>query len=182
MSEPYIGEIRCFGFNFAPVNWAFCNGQLLSIAQNDALFSILGTTYGGDGVTTFALPNLQGRIPMHWGSNPPGRSSTQIGQVEGSTSVTLLVNQIPQHAHSIFGGDVTAGAVGENTAVPNAESYLSNSAPPNRVWKTDPTSFTAQFSPKAISPTGGSQPHENMQPYLALNFCIALFGIFPSRS
>jgi microcystin-dependent protein len=182
MSEPYIGEIRCFGFNFAPVGWAFCNGQLLSIAENQALFAILGTIYGGDGQTTFALPNLQGRIPMHWGSNPPGRSTTQIGEVEGSTTVTLTANQIPQHAHDVRSGDVKAGAQGENTAIPNAQSYLSNSALPNRVYKTDPTSFTAQFSPKAISPAGGSQPHENMQPYLAINFCIALQGIFPSQN
>ena len=181
MSEPFVGEIRCFGFNFAPVGWAQCNGQLLPISQNTALFAILGTTYGGNGQTTFALPNLQGQIPMHWG-NGPGGFNTTIGEVQGQSSVTLTVSQTPQHMHGIAAGDVAAGATGENTAVPNNNSFLSNSVPPNRVYNTTPPSVTAAFSPKAISATGGSQPHENMQPYLVLNFCIALEGIFPSQN
>lgn|SRR5262249_47135190 len=181
MAEPYIGEIRCFGFNFAPRGWALCNGQLLSIAQNDALFAILGTIYGGDGVNTFGLPNLQGQIPMHWG-NGPGGFNTSIGQVQGTTSVTLTTNQIPTHAHTVIAVEVPSGGVPERTAVPNSTTFLGPSEPPNAVYQLAPSSVTAAFSSKAIAVQGGSQPHDNMQPYLVLNFCIALEGIFPSRN
>jgi microcystin-dependent protein len=181
MSEPFIAEIRCFGFNFAPIGWAKCNGQLLSIAQNNALYAIIGTTYGGDGQTTFALPNLQGQIPMHWG-NGSGGFNTVIGEVQGVTDVTLLTSQLPQHTHTVTVVSYPAGGGSERTAVPNNQSFLSSSQAPDAVYQTAPTSVTAAFSPKAISPVGGSQPHDNMQPYLALNFCIALEGIFPSRN
>ena len=181
MAQPYIGEIRCFGFNFAPQSWAQCNGQLMAISQNDVLFAIIGTTYGGDGVTTFALPNLQGQIPMHWG-NGPGGFNTTIGQAQGTTSVTLTTNQIPIHTHPWTAVTVPAGGVVERTAVPDSTCYLSTSQPPNGVYQKTPATVTAAFSPKAISPSGGSQPHENMQPFLVLNFCIALFGIFPSQN
>ena len=179
MSEPYLGEIRCFGFNFQPNGWAFCNGQLVSISQNEALFAILGTTYGGDGVTNFALPNLQGRIPMHWG-NGPGGFNTQIGEVQGVTAVTLTTQQMPGHTHTITVGDLPAGGVVERVQSPTAAAYISASSP-DQAYNSSPTLDTA-FSSKAISISGGSLPHENMQPYLALNFCIALFGIFPSQN
>jgi microcystin-dependent protein len=181
MATPYIGEIRCFGFNFAPLGWAFCNGQLLDISQNAALYSIIGTTYGGDGVTTFGLPNLQGQIPMHWG-NGPGGFNTSIGEVQGTPNVTLTTNQIPIHTHTVIGMEVPSGGGPERTAVAAGNTYLSDSQPPNGAWQLAPSSVTAAFSNKAISGQGGSQPHDNMQPYLVLNFCIALEGIFPSQN
>ena len=178
MAEPYVGEIRCFGFNFAPRGYAFCNGQLMSIAQNSALFAILGTTYGGDGMTTFALPNLQGRIPMHWG-NSPGGLNTVLGEAQGVTLVTLIVNQIPAHNHMVIAA--TVGDASERTAIPTNMTFLSGSRPPNRAYQNPAQAVTAAFSPKAITVSGGSQPHDNMQPYLVLNFCIALEGIFPQQ-
>ena len=178
MTEPYIGEIRCFGFNFAPRGYAFCNGQLMSIAQNSALYAILGTTYGGDGQTTFALPNLQGQIPMHWGSSPSAGLTTVLGEVMGQTTVTLTTSQMPQHNHAIMAA--TPGDPTERTAAPTTQSYLSN-IKGGFVWQKAPLSINAAFSPKAITLTGGSQPHDNMQPYLTLNFCIALEGIFPQQ-
>ena len=181
MSQPFLGEVRCFGFNFAPRGWAQCNGQLLAISQNTALFSILGTTYGGDGMTTFGLPNLQGQIPMHWGTGPGG-FNTQIGEVQGQANVTLTLNQIPQHSHSITAATVPAGGTSQRTAVASNTAFLSGSRPPNRAYQNPAQAITAPFSQKAISSTGNSQPHDNMQPYLALNFCIALEGIFPARN
>lgn len=177
--EPFIAEVRCFGFTFAPRGWAQCNGQLMSISQNTALFSILGTTYGGDGVSTFALPNLQGRIPMHWGSSPGGET-TAIGEVQGQTSVTLTTNQIPSHPHAVTA--VTVGDASERTAIPTNVAFLSGSRNPNLAYQNPGAAVTSAFSPKAITVNGGSQPHDNMQPYLVLNFCIALEGIFPSRN
>src|SRR5205085_10511407 len=128
MAEPYVGEIRCFGFNFAPQSWAFCNGQLMSIANNTVLFSVIGTTYGGDGVTTFGLPNLQGRIPMHWGSGPGG-FNTAIGEVQGFAEVTLTSSQIPAHTHSITAEEVGSGGVVERTPQPNSLAWISSSNP-----------------------------------------------------
>ncbi|MGH6926240.1 MAG: phage tail protein [Propylenella sp.] len=179
MSQQFIGEIRCFGFVFAPRGWAKCNGQLVSIAQSQALFSILGTTYGGDGQTTFGLPNLQGQIPMHWG-NGPGGFNTSIGEVQGVSNATLTVSQIPQHSHAVTAAKATAAA--QRTAVPSSQAFLSGSQAPNVAWENPGTAVTSPFSPKAITMNGNSQPHDNMQPYLALNFCIALEGIFPSRN
>ncbi len=179
MGDPYVGEIRCFGFNFAPLDWAFCNGQLQSIAQNSALFAILGTTYGGDGVTTFALPNLQGRSPMHWGTGNMGLNTT-IGETMGETQVTLTIGQMPQHTHPIYAAsDETPGerSAGPN---PNGASYISQSAG-GFIYQAPPSTPNAAFSSNAISLAGSSFPHENMQPYLALNFCISLYGIFPQR-
>jgi microcystin-dependent protein len=180
MSSPFIAEIRAFGFNYAPVNWAFCNGQPMAISQNDALYAIIGTIYGGDGVTTFNLPNLQGQIPMHWG-NGPGGFTTQIGQVQGTTSVTLTIAQTPQHTHVATMQQLPPGGVVEETAVPSPTTWLSDSVP-GGVWTNVPPTLDANFSGSAITPVGGSQPHDNMQPYLAVNFCICLFGIFPSRN
>lgn len=174
--DPYVGEIRSFGFNFAPIGWALCSGQLLPIDQYQALFAIIGTTYGGNGTTNFAVPNLQGSVPMHWGTSPG--FNTVLGEVQGTPSVTLMSMQIPMHVHTIYAG--AAGGPGETVAIPASDSYLASSPPPNKAWKTTPTTFTAPFSPRAISPNGGSQPHENRQPFLVLNFCIAFEGIFPS--
>jgi microcystin-dependent protein len=180
--DPYIGEIRCFGFNFAPVNWAFCNGQLLAIAQNTALFSILGTTYGGNGQSTFGLPNLQGRSPMHWGNSNTGLN-TVIGETLGETTVTLTSNEMPQHSHTVYATSLEAGGTPERSAGPNpnGESYLSQ-ANAGFIYQAAPSTPDTAFFNGAISQAGGSQPHENMQPYLTLNFCISLFGIFPSRN
>jgi microcystin-dependent protein len=180
MVQPYIGEIRCFGFNFAPVGWATCSGQLLAIAENNALFAILGTTYGGDGVQTFGLPNLQGQVPMHWGTG--GGFATVIGESQGTSSVTLTSQQIPIHAHNVTAMSIPTGGVVDRVAIPTSNSFLSESQPPNGVYATISPSINAAFAGNAISSNGGSQPHDNMQPYLVLNFCIALEGIFPSRN
>lgn len=179
MANPFVGEIRCFGFNFAPSGWAFCNGQLLPISQNTALFSILGTIYGGDGQSTFGLPNLQGQIPMHWGSGPGG-FNTVVGQVQGFSTVQLTISQIPIHAHSIVSGLIAAGGVNEHVAMPSGSAFIGPSAP-DQIYNTSPT-INAPFSSSAIGSTGASIPHDNMQPYLVLNFCISLLGIFPSRN
>jgi microcystin-dependent protein len=181
MSTAFVGEIRCFGFNFAPTGWAQCNGQIMSIQQNAALFSLLGTTYGGNGTTTFALPNLQGQVPMHWG-NGPGGFDTVLGEVQGSTSVTLISGQMPMHNHTVTASAIAAGAGSERTAIPTAQTYLGSSANPNAAFQLPAPTINAAFSPKAIGITGNSIPHENMQPYLVLNFCIALQGVFPSRN
>jgi microcystin-dependent protein len=166
MSFPFIGEIKVVGFNFAPTGWAFCNGQLLPIAQNQALFSILGTTYGGNGISTFALPNLQGRIPVH-----PGQGIV-LGQADGETSHVLTVAEMPSHNHPASAQTVASNPGG---------------TPTNSVWATSnsamfgPASDTA-LNAAAVANTGGNQPHENQAPYLALTFVIALQGIFPSRN
>ncbi|MGB7036712.1 MAG: tail fiber protein [Xanthobacteraceae bacterium] len=178
MAEAYIGEIRCFGFNFAPYQWAFCNGQPMAISQYTALFSILGTTFGGNGTTTFNLPNLQGQIPMHWGTTA-GLPATSIGQVQGQSNVTLTVNQIPIHTHPATAA--TSSSATERTNTPSATCFLSGVHAPDLPWQKTPT-LAPQFAANAISQTGTSLPHDNMQPYLTLNFCISLFGVFPSRS
>jgi microcystin-dependent protein len=178
MATPYIGEIRAFGFSFAPVDWAFCNGQFVAIDQNPALFQILGTIYGGDGVSTFALPNLQGRVPMHWGNGP---ENTTIGQIQGTTEVTLTINQTPSHSHTFTADQTGPGGVVERSMAPTVNSFLGPSSP-DRLYNTSSPTLDAPFAPSFISAVGGSQPHENMQPYLAINFCIALNGIFPARN
>ena len=176
MADPFVAEIRIFPFNFAPKGWAFCDGQILPISQNTALFSLLGTTYGGDGKSTFALPNLQGSVPMHPGQGP-GLSLRDLGEIGGSQTVTLIQSEMPAHAHGVGRASNVAG-----------DSPL----PENCVWATagagrgaaaayiagPPTGKVNQFS---LMPTGSSLPHNNMQPYLTLNFCIALQGVFPAR-
>ncbi|MCU1589914.1 MAG: phage tail protein [Frankiales bacterium] len=163
MSNPYIGEIRMFGGNFAPAGWSFCNGQLLPISEYDALFNLIGTTYGGDGQSTFAVPDLQSRLPMHVGA---GRILAQTG---GAESVTLTQNQLPAHRHALA-----------------AAAVATSSTPGGNVWASDgdmPYSTAAPTIPMgatALAPTGGSQPHENMPPFLAVSFIISLFGIYPS--
>jgi microcystin-dependent protein len=169
MSEPFLGMIAIYGFNFAPRGWAMCNGQILPIAQNTALFSLLGTTYGGNGQTTFALPNLQSRWPLHFGQGP-GLSSYDLGQQAGVESTTLTINQLAAHNHLVEAteGDGTSGKPG-NAFLAQGNQYAGTS---------DGTVMNAAM----IKPTGGSQPVPIIQPYLALNFCIALEGIFPSRN
>jgi microcystin-dependent protein len=170
MAEPFLGEIRTFGFNFAPQGWAQCNGQLLPIQQNAALFSLLGTQYGGDGVRTFALPNLQGRAPVHVGTSG-GVPNISIGQSGGAASTTLSVNQMPSHSHS-----VACSSVAGNQASP-AGNYL---AKKTRDFATAGDNNT--MAAGMIEHTGGSQPVPTQSPFLGLNFCIALVGIFPSRT
>jgi microcystin-dependent protein len=177
MSEPFIGEIRIFAGNFPPRGWQFCQGQLLSIAQNTALFSILGTTYGGNGMTTFALPDLRGRVPMQPGQGP-GLSPRTLGEMGGSENVTLLHNQMPAHNHSVN----ASNAQGDNP-VPDggvwAVSIEPNSGAPLNNYGGAPTTT---MSPQSIGVAGGSQPHTNVQPFLCVNFIIALEGIYPSRN
>ncbi len=179
MAEPFLGEIKIFSFNFAPKGWAMCNGQLLPINQNQALFSILGTTYGGNGVTNFSLPDLRGRAPIHWGQGS-GLSPVVLGQLAGEENHTLASTEMPSHNHtfaattlpatkklvnaSIFADDVDAQAV----------DYFATANAPNSSY--------VSLNPLSMPNQGGGQPHNNMQPYLVLNICIALQGIFPSRN
>jgi microcystin-dependent protein len=172
MSTPFIGEIRLFGGNFAPLGFMFCHGQVLSIAQNEALFTLIGTQYGGDGQTTFALPDLRGRVPVHRGQGP-GLSNRTIGQVFGSEYVTLTASQLPLHAHSQQASTNAVSAAQGPSAAPGASAttaYYGASAPQIAMAAT------------AVDTAGGSQPHNNMAPYLALNYIIAVEGIFPSRN
>jgi microcystin-dependent protein len=171
MSEPFLGEIRMFGFNFAPVGWAMCNGQLIPISQNTALFSLLGTFYGGDGIQTFALPNLQSRVAVHQGQGA-GLSPYELGEVTGTETVTLLSAQMPNHSHAVNAN----GAAG--TAARPGGVVLARSSTDIYASSPDGTVLNAGM----IGATGGSQPHNNLQPLLVLNFCIALEGIFPSRN
>jgi len=174
MSDPFIAEIKMFGGNFAIRGFAMCSGQILSIAQNTALFSILGTTYGGNGQTTFALPDLRGRVPIHFGQGP-GLANVSLGEVAGQSTVTLLTTQIPAHTHSLGCTDATADSASPSSNVP-----ASDAAGVTGAYSSAPPSAT--MNPAAIAPAGGSQPHNNMQPYLGINFIIALEGIFPSRN
>jgi microcystin-dependent protein len=170
MGTPYVGEIRMFGGNFAPVNWMFCNGQLLPISEYDTLFNLIGTTYGGDGQSTFALPNLQGRLPVHMGQGS-GLSSYVIGQSAGVETVTLTTNQIPIHTHV----PLSRGAGSES---PNPAGMLWG-ATDAAAYATPPPSG-AFMNAGTIGLAGGNQPHDNMPPYLTINFIISLFGIYPS--
>jgi microcystin-dependent protein len=180
MSQPYVGEIRAFGFNFAPYGWAFCNGQPMDISQYTTLYAVIGTTYGGDGQSTFNLPNLQGQVPMHWG-NGPGGFNTTIGQVQGVPTVTLTQAQTPSHNHVISAASLPAGGVVTRTAAPNSTSYIADTSPDTLYKDTTPV-FNTNFAANMLSTVGVSIPHDNMQPYLVVNFCISLFGIFPTRN
>ena len=174
MSDPFVAEIRIFPFNFAPKGWAFCDGQILPLSQNTALFSLLGTTYGGDGKSNFALPNMQGNAPMHPGQGP-GLSLHDLGETGGSETVTLLQSEMPAHSHTMMAattpanskvpaGNVLARSVGGNVYMPAAGNPL------------------VSMSDQALSPAGGNQPHNNLQPYLTFYFNIALQGVFPPRT
>ncbi len=171
MSEPFVGEIRMFAGNFAPRGWAFCDGQLLAVTQNDALFSLLGTVYGGDGRTTFGLPDLRGRIPIHAGTGP-GLSQRRLGAKAGSEEVTLTVNQLPSHTHDLQ-------ALQQNAGTPNASGNLLAQTPTVDLYITDPP-FEGMNS-NAVTAVGGSSSHTNLMPFLCIHFIIALFGIYPSR-
>ena len=179
MSEPFIGQIKLWGGNFAPRGYAFCNGQLLAIAQNTALFSILGTIYGGDGRSTFALPNLQGRVPIHAGHGP-GLSVRTLGQTGGSDSVTLSEAQVPPHTHPPRGiaGQADTQLPANNTSL--AQPPAGRGSPGVQAY--GPANNLVAMNTVAFEPAGGSQPHVNAQPRLALSYIIALQGIFPSRS
>ena len=172
MADQFLAEIRIFPFNFPPSGWAFCDGQILSISQNTALFSLLGTTYGGNGTTNFALPNMQGNTPMHPGQGP-GLSLHDLGETGGSDTVSLLLSEIPAHTHTASCNPGMGDKYG----------------PPGNFWATDAggnneyaSSSGSNMAPDAVGAAGGNQPHNNLQPYLVLNFCIALQGIFPARS
>lgn len=183
MADPFIGEIRMFGGNFAPVNWAFCMGQLMAISENDALFALIGTTYGGDGQTTFGLPDLRGRAPVHQGTSQLGGQYT-IGQLSGVESVTLTTNQMPTHNHLILSATGSGGAV----AVPANNTVLSdeslNPAPNPVPFAYLPNGgAVTTLAPQSVGLSGGgNQPHDNMQPSLTITYIIALFGIFPARN
>ncbi|MEN0054285.1 MAG: tail fiber protein [Mucilaginibacter sp.] len=179
MDNPFLGTVSLFAGNFAPRGWALCNGQLMSIAQNSALFSLLGTTYGGDGITTFALPDLRGRAPIHWGQGP-GLTNRELGEASGSENVTLVVTQMPQHNHIVSASTTTAtqGSPAGNVLAVSTDPGA-GSAPLNFI---EPASINTTMAPGTISPAGGNQPHNNMQPYLTITFIIALQGIYPSRN
>lgn len=168
--ESYVGEIRMFAGNFAPAGWAFCNGDLLSISEYDTLFMLLGTTYGGDGVTTFALPDLMGRIPIHQGKNPASGTTYTLGQKDGIETVTLTLQQLPSHTH-----------------VPVASAAASSNSPAGAVWAVGPNNYSTQspdakMDPAAIRGIGGNQPHGNMMPFGTISFIISLYGSYPFQN
>ena len=165
-TQPFLAQVHIFSFNFAPRGWAMCNGQFLPINQNQALFSLLGTTYGGNGQTTFALPNLQGRVPTYAGQG------LVLGQAGGEAAHTLTINELPTHTHQAI-----ASSNGPTVTAPTGAFWASNTG-----FAPYAASTNATMSPNSLGNTGGSQPHNNMSPYLGLNFCIALQGIFPSRN
>jgi microcystin-dependent protein len=165
MAQPFVGEIRMFAGNFAPAGWMFCAGQLLPISENETLFQRIGTTYGGDGQSTFALPDFRGRLPMHKGNG------FIIGETGGVEQVTLTVSQIPAHSHPLLGAAVNGGQASPGNAVLANSTILQPYAPETAI---------AQMAPTSVSGVGGSQPHHNFQPYLCVNFIISLFGLFPN--
>ncbi|HVN01419.1 MAG TPA: tail fiber protein [Caulobacteraceae bacterium] len=178
MSDFFIGELRLMSFNFPPKGWAFANGQTLAINQNQALFALFGTTYGGNGVTTFQLPNMQSRVPIHFGTSPIDGNTYVQGQVGGAEAVTLIQTQMPAHTHALNGtsqaGD-TARPIGHTiAAAPNT--------PAGPAWVASSNTHLTPLIPQSISSIGGNQPHTNIQPYLTISFCVALQGIFPSRN
>lgn len=167
MAQPYVGEIRMFGGNFAPAGWMFCGGQLLPISENETLFQLIGTTYGGDGESTFGLPDLRGRIPIHQGNG------FILAETGGAEEITLTVSQIPAHSH-VFLGTENSGGTGSPAGTTFARNASAN------FYSTDTSVGLSNLAPSTMSSTGGSQPHTNFQPYLCVNFIISLFGIFPS--
>jgi len=175
MSDPFVAEIRIFPFSFAPTGWAFCAGQLMPISQNTALFSLLGTTYGGDGKSTFALPDMQGNAPMQPGQGQ-GLSDRFLGEMSGVESITLLQSEIPFHTHTVNTHNVDAATL-QN---PGPTELLAKSSQGN-AYQSNNNANLVMMAPQALALAGGGLPHNNMQPYLTLNFCIAMQGIFPAR-
>lgn len=175
MADPFVAEIRIFPFNFAPQGWAWCDGQLLPLSQNTALFSLLGTVYGGDGRSNFALPDMQGRAPMHPGQGP-GLSLHDQGETGGSETVTLLESEIPAHAHGIGANNYDFG----ESRVPGSTTVLAKTRG-GAIYTDNTSPNLLSLSPNANAPIGGDQPHNNMMPYLTFYFCIALQGVFPPR-
>ena len=173
MSSPFVAEVRIFGFNFAPTGWAYCNGQLMPISQNTALFSLLGTYYGGDGKSTFALPGLEGMTAMHHGQGP-GLSDRFLGELGGEEFVTLLQSEMPIHTHGLMGGNLPA-----TTSNPASDMELTRSAAGSGYRATG---TVTQLAFEAMPPAGGGLPHNNLMPYTAMNYCIALQGVFPPRT
>jgi microcystin-dependent protein len=167
MGTPYVGEIRMFGGNFAPAGWMFCEGQLLPISENTTLFQLIGTTYGGDGQNTFALPDLRGRLPLHFGNG------FTLAETGGAEQITLTVNQIPAHSHALLASTTTA------QQTQGTGQVLANSATALMYIEDTPT---VALNPNSVTSAGGSQPHTNFQPYLCINFIISLFGVFPSQT
>ena len=174
MADPFVAEIRIFPFNFAPKGWAWCNGQLLPLSQNTALFSLLGTTYGGDGKSTFALPNLQGSAPMHPGQGP-GLSLHDLGETGGSETVTLLESEIPAHTHSLRAQSASGT---KSTPVANSIARTAGATP----YRPPAGATLGTMAPESLAPAGGDLPHNNLMPYLTFYFNIALQGVFPPRS
>ncbi|MBC8032039.1 MAG: phage tail protein [Pyrinomonadaceae bacterium] len=174
MADPFVAEIRIFPFNFAPKGWAWCNGQLMPLSQNTALFSLLGTTYGGDGKSTFALPNMQGNAPMHPGQGP-GLSLHDLGEIGGTEFVTLLESEMPLHAHAQMANTTTA-----TKSLPTGNSFAKGASMIPYLAPAGAPVVNMAF--QTIAPAGGSLPHNNMQPYLTFYFCIALQGVFPPRT
>jgi microcystin-dependent protein len=170
MSQPYIGQIKIFAGNFAPQGWVFCDGRLLAIAEYDALFALIGTTYGGDGQVTFAVPDLRGRLAINQGTGP-GLSSYSMGQALGSETVTLTPTQLPAHTHAVTANNASGGVTpnGLTWAVSSQQAY-------------GPSAALQTMNPTSVTASGGSQPHNNIMPYLAVNFILSLFGIFPPQS
>jgi microcystin-dependent protein len=174
MADPFVAEIRIFPFNFAPKGWAWCDGQLMPISQNTALFSLLGTTYGGDGMTTFALPDLQGRTPMHPGQGP-GLSLHDLGETGGSETVALLSSELPAHAHALLAStSPAAGRDPTNNPLARSRNGLA--------YHTNAAQNVVGLAPQAVGAAGGDSPHNNLQPYLTFYFCIALQGVYPPRA
>ena len=175
MADPFVAEIRIFPFNFAPKGWAWCDGQLLPLSQNTALFSLLGTTYGGNGKSNFALPDLQGRAPMHPGQGP-GLSLHDLGETGGSETVTLLESEIPSHRHPFMGSPENGdqGSFANNVVLARSRN--------GNLYQSNSTQNIVSMNDNALSPSGGDQPHNNMMPYLTFYFCIALQGVFPPRT
>lgn len=173
MAQPYVGEIRIFAGNFPPNGWMFCDGATLAIADNDTLFNLIGTTYGGDGQETFNLPDLRGRVPIHQGTNPTSGTAYQLGEAGGQETVLLTVQQIPQHTHAL----AATTAIGTQSSP--GGNVLANSQGPQPYIQEDPD---GALDGLALNPAGGGQPHDNRQPFLGVNFIISLFGIFPSAT
>jgi len=185
MSQPYVGQILMVGFNFAPAGWMLCQGQTLPISENETLFQLIGTTYGGDGQETFQLPNLCGRVPIHMGQGPGITQNYQIGEAAGVEQVTLTTQQIPNHNHNV---QVLTGNTTNNTSTPSGSTILSDEAqsPANSAFVYvpvgNPATNQVTLAAQTIQIAGGSQPHENRQEYLTVNFAISLFGVFPSQN